>query len=221
MEISYIISCHNETTSLNALISLIEKFRCPLDEIIILDDYSDNPETQRIIKEHSGSCKVLQHALDKNYGQHKNFGIENSKGDYIIQFDADELPTEAIIGENLHSIIESNPSIECYGIPRINNFIGITSEIAKRWNWRLSPYQDKQIVNFPDYQLRCFKRDYPRIGFTRRLHEKIEGYREYAFLPAEPDYSILHTKTIETQIETNIRYNEWFTEEENRGHIVK
>jgi hypothetical protein len=29
---------------------------------------------------------------------------------------------------------------------------------------------------------------------------------------------VYHDKTIETQLKTNIRYNEWFTEDENRGH---
>jgi hypothetical protein len=76
------------------------------------------------------------------------------------------------------------------------------------------------LVNVPDYQFRIFKRDFPRISFTRRLHEKIEGYNNWTTIPSEEEYAIYHDKTIETQIQTNLRYNKWFTEEENRGHNV-
>lgn len=76
------------------------------------------------------------------------------------------------------------------------------------------------LINAPDYQFRIFKRDFPRISFLRRLHEKIEGYNSYVRLPAEEDYALYHDKTIEKQIETNIKYNEAFTQEENQGHNV-
>lgn len=76
------------------------------------------------------------------------------------------------------------------------------------------------IVNAPDHQWRLFKRDYPRISFTRRLHEKIEGYDKYIVLPSAEEYSIYHEKTIEKQVETNIKYNKLFSDAENRGHIV-
>ena len=40
----------------------------------------------------------------------------------------------------------------------------------------------------------------------------------FASIPADEDLALYHDKTIETQIKTNQRYNEWFTDEENRGH---
>jgi hypothetical protein len=73
------------------------------------------------------------------------------------------------------------------------------------------------IVNAPDFQGRLYKND-PKIKWNRRLHEKLEGYVKFANLPNTVEMSLYHDKTIETQIKTNIRYNEWFTEEENRGH---
>lgn len=76
------------------------------------------------------------------------------------------------------------------------------------------------LVNAPDYQWRIFKRDYPRISFTRRLHEKIEGYGASVALPKDEEWAIYHDKTIETQIKTNQRYNQMFTRDENLGHNV-
>jgi hypothetical protein len=53
------------------------------------------------------------------------------------------------------------------------------------------------------------------------LHEKIEGYKEYSFLPAEEEWALYHDKTIETQIATNLRYNKEFSKSENEGHTIK
>ena len=72
------------------------------------------------------------------------------------------------------------------------------------------------IVNFPDPQWRLFK-NAPHIRFKNRLHERIDGFKSYAILPAEEEWALYHDKTIETQIKTNIRYNEWFTAAENAG----
>jgi hypothetical protein len=52
------------------------------------------------------------------------------------------------------------------------------------------------------------------------LHEKVEGVKSYAFLPAEYEYSLFHNKTIDKQIQTNIRYNQQFTDEENQGFKI-
>ena len=69
---------------------------------------------------------------------------------------------------------------------------------------------------WPDYQFRIF-RNTPTIRFQKRLHERIDGFNAYALLPTEEDWALYHDKTIETQIKTNLRYNEWFTAEENAG----
>ena len=76
------------------------------------------------------------------------------------------------------------------------------------------------IVNAPDYQGRIYKRDPSRIRWDRRLHEKIEGHNTFTTLPADTDLALYHDKTMATQLKTNIRYNQWFTQEENMGHDV-
>lgn len=76
------------------------------------------------------------------------------------------------------------------------------------------------VVNAPDYQGRIYKNEPSRIKWDRRLHEKIEGHTKYAALPAAVEFSLYHDKTIERQVKTNERYNEKFTESENKGHRV-
>ena len=232
MKISYLITCSNETETLDRLLNRILSV-LGNDELIILQDknhFVSHNETYEIIISAIGNIDIphvpnimhITHPLNNNYGAHKNYGIEQCSGDYIFQIDGDELPSEYIIGENLHAIIESNPTIEAYAVPRINDFKGVTEEHAKQWGWRLdiSPTYNRPRVSWPDWQFRIFKRDYSRISFNRRLHEKIEGYSSYVRLPENENYALLHDKTIAKQIETNQRYNKLFSADENKGHNV-
>ncbi len=220
--ISFLVTVHNEDRTLRNLLTRLQVFVDNGDEIVILDDFSDNKETQVILSEFSkqDNVKLFQHALDKNYGAHKNFGNEQCKNPWIFQLDSDELPNEILLN-NVKDIIEANPTIELFVVPRINDFKGVTPEIAGQWGWQLTSCpicNNRFIINWPDYQGRIYKNDPQRIKFLRRLHEKIEGYNSYTNLPADYDLALYHDKDITTQIATNKRYNQWFTEAENKGH---
>jgi glycosyltransferase involved in cell wall biosynthesis len=239
LKISYLITVHNEVTSLDKCITNIVTHKDDEDEILVLDDYSDDPTTKEILQrwqyaskvtmvlqsgtvERFPNVRVMLHSLNKNYGGHKNFGNEQCTGDWVFQIDGDEIPNPNLI-INLKTIIEANPDVDLIYVPRINDFIGVTPQHALQWGWRLSTCEEcdgRPIVNWPDYQSRIYRRDPHRIRWDRRLHEKIEGHDKFVTLPAETDLALYHDKTIETQMETNIRYNQWFTAEENQGHNV-
>ena len=65
-----------------------------------------------------------------------------------------------------------------------------------------------------------FRSNLPHIKWERRLHEKIVGHKTFAHLPKEEEFALYHNKTIEKQIETNIKYNKLFTEQENKGFKI-
>lgn len=220
MKLSYLITCHDETTTLENLISRLDKFKDNNDEIVII---TDNPtkETSDILynwKSAETSLFVLEHNLNNDYGLHKNWGTTQCKGDYIFQIDGDENPSEFLL-ENIKEIIEANPDTEVFWVPRINDFKGVTQEHAAQWGWRLvmSPTYNRPIINWPDPQGRIYKNIPDRIKWVGRLHERIEGNTTYVYLPFEEDLSLYHDKTIEKQIKTNIRYNTNFSKEENQG----
>jgi len=232
MKISYLITCCNEKDTLKRLLEVIGTLVKNSDDevVVVIDsDVKDNMETTQLLADFAGqmpyeivekkTCKIIMHGLNNDYGSHKNFGVEKCSGDWIIQLDGDEMPPTSLTGENLHTLIESNPTVEAYAVPRINDFRGVTEEHAKPWGWRLtiSTTLNRPIVNFPDYQLRLFK-NIPAIRFKKRLHERIDGFKTFATLPADEEYAIYHDKTIEAQISTNIRYNKEFTKNENLGN---
>jgi len=222
--ISYLVTCKNDGKSIWPLLNLLnftkDNFSC---ECVILDDFSDDQETLSILDEvnfnRKGFFKVSKHHLDNHYSNHKNYGKSLCSGKWIFQIDSDELPAETLL-LNLKDIIETNPMVELFWVPRINDFRGVNQENARQWGWRLTQYEDRFIVNWPDPQTRIFLNT-PRIKWERPLHEKVEGAMISTHLPHEYEFSLHHNKTIQKQIETNIRYNRDFSEELNRGHILK
>jgi len=215
MFLSYLVTCHNETSSLDKLLSKLVQNRKDNHEIVLLDDYSDNPETLDIIQKYKEQTSFHQHRLDRNYGTHKNYGIEQCKGNWIFQLDGDEYPTDLLL-ENIDAVLESNNNNEVLWLPRLNYFAGVTELDVKTWGWN---YHDG-MINFPDYQSRIY-RNLSHIRYQRRLHEKVEGFKSYTFVPPQKDYAIVHEKTIEKQRQTNLNYNKLFSEDENKGYNVR
>jgi glycosyltransferase involved in cell wall biosynthesis len=141
MKISYLICTHNETDTLVRLLERVSNNKVENDEIIILDDFSDNQKTKEILE--SICCCVLntkmyRHELKNNYGFHKNFGTEKCSGDWVVQLDGDEIPSETLIF-NIREIIDTNKYVELIFVPRINDYRGVTENDAKHWGWRLTP----------------------------------------------------------------------------------
>lgn len=223
MKLSYLITFSTETNSLESLLDMVTINKCGNDEIVLLADSGNlNLTTGEILKEYlsRGVSNVFywEHNLNNDYSTHKNFGATKCSGDFIFQIDGDEIPTETLL-VNIKDIIESNSGVEAFWIPRINDFRGVTEEHARKWGWRLteSPTYKRPLVNWPDPQCRVFKNDPDRIKWVGRLHERIEGNNNYVYLPFDEDLALYHDKTIEKQVETNLRYNEKFTVKENQG----
>ena len=96
MKISYSILTHNEDKSLQKLLEFLVKHKDEEDEIVILDDYSDNEKTKEIL---DTMCSIHgitfeQRHLLKDFAKQKNHLKNMCSGDYIFNLDADELPNK-------------------------------------------------------------------------------------------------------------------------------
>jgi glycosyltransferase involved in cell wall biosynthesis len=211
MFLSYLITTHNETTSLDKLLSKLVSSLKPNQEIVVIDDHSTNPDTLAVFEKYQNSIQLRLHRLDNNYGAQKNFGIDSCRGEWIFQLDGDEYPTDALL-EHIELLIKQNDVNDVIWLPRCNNFTGVTQADIDMWGWRMV----EGMVNFPDYQSRLYKRK-PNIRYKKRLHERVEGYDSYTIIPPQKEYAIVHEKTIEKQRESNDRYMKNFTVEENLG----
>jgi glycosyltransferase involved in cell wall biosynthesis len=221
MKISYLVTCHNEVGELHRVLSQLSAVVPDSDEIVVLDDFSDEPKTREIFTlfEMNENVRVVQHELNGNFGEHKTWGSRQCTGDWIFQLDADEYLAQPLL-ENIHEILEANPTIELIRIPRVNIVRGMTEQDAKTWGWKvctLPAFGDLPIINWVnDFQSRLY-RNKETIYWKKALHETIVGAEYAASLPLEVVCAIIHDKTIDRQIEQNRFYNKNWSPSANMG----
>ena len=143
-----------------------------------------------------------QRHLLKDYAGQKNYLKNMCTGDYIFNLDADELPHKSLI-KNIKSILESNPTIDLYWVPRVNTVEGLTPEHVSKWRWVVNL---DGWVNWPDYQGRIW-RNRPNILWKNKVHEVLTGYKEHTYLPMEEEFCFYHPKTIDRQERQNEFYD--------------
>lgn len=209
--VSFAITTHNEGQYIQTLLDqLIPYCKRTGDEIVILDDYSDDEQTKQIIFGALGQAaaeyselqvRMAFRHLNGDFAGQKNHLNSMCKGKYIFQIDADETLNPSLL-ENLHEILESN-SVDMYAVPRINIVNGLTEEDIQKWNWRVN---EKGWVMFPDYQTRLYK-NAPNIRWVGKVHEQVTGFKSFSPLPAEEEYCIIHIKDIDRQRKQNELYN--------------
>ena len=203
MKVSYAILTHNEDKELKKLLDFLIRYKDEEDEIVVLDDYSDNKKTIEILDFYVPKYDIIyeQRHLLKDFANQKNYLTRMCKGDYIINIDADEIPHKQLM-LNMKTILESNPTIDLYYVPRVNTVNGLTQEHINHWKWNVN---EKGWVNFPDWQGRIW-RNRPNIRWEKPVHEMLVGFKEYTTLPAEKEYSFIHHKDIKKQEKQNNFY---------------
>ena len=205
MKISYSMLVHNEDKTLEKLLKFLVKWKHEDDEIVILDDYSDNEKTKQILDFYVSAHDIVyeERNLLGDFASQKNYLKGMGSGDYSFNLDADEMVSRWLI-QNVHEIIDGNEGIDLILLPRINTVDGITQEHCRMYGYRLD---ENGWINFPDWQGRIF-RNRPNIRCEKKVHEQITGFKTYATLPTDKPFCILHPKTIEKQVEQNRFYNE-------------
>ena len=202
MRISYAILTHNEGTCIDMLLATLLEFKDPEDEIIVVDDYSDDTLTRQILQDFKQAkhIKLYQNRLSGDFAGQKNFLMSKCTGDFIFNIDADELPVPELL-VNLKDILHANPEVDMYAIPRKNYVHGLTDEHIKKWHWHVN---DAGLVNWPDNQMRIIKNN-GDIKWENKVHEVPSGFRKFAFIPDE--YALIHEKTISRQEQQNSFYD--------------
>ncbi len=204
MKISYAVTTHNEHKEISKLIPFILDNKDSEDELVIIDDHSDY-KTWRIFDEyiHEPKHNIIfeEHALYSDFSVHKNFMNSKCNGDWIVNIDADEIPNEFLM-KNIKGLIEANPEVELYWVPRVNTVEGLTQEHINAWGWRVN---EQGWVNWPDPQQRIYKNT-EEIKWVRPVHERLVGAKKDAFLPLEEQWALYHHKDIEKQEKQNEKY---------------
>ena len=205
IKISYAITVCDEAVELQRLITHLLKHKRANDEIVVLFDESKNSiAVEDYLRSHSINGEFNWHAskFEGHFAEWKNKLRFLCSGDYIFQIDADEIPHEDLIN-SLPQIIEFNSSIEVYTVPRVNTVKDLTQEHINKWGWKVD---ENGWVNWPDMQWRIYK-NIPEIKWINKVHERLDGFKHYSYLPADENFALYHPKTIERQEKQNNYYN--------------
>ena len=206
MKISYGITVKDELNELQRLIQFLIGNKRPDDEIVILyDSFGGSKGVEEWLRANSVSNNQYSwhsRRFDNHFADHKNYLNSLCSGDYIFQIDADELPHENLISQ-LPLVLENNPSVQLYSIPRVNTVEGLTPQHIQKWGWSVN---EQGWVNWPDYQMRVYKNE-PSVMWANKVHEVIVGHKQYSYVPMQGEWALYHPKTIERQEKQNDYYN--------------
>jgi hypothetical protein len=199
--ISLAITVCNEHQELETLLDYLqERALSPEYEIVVqIDQDNHTKEVVSVILDRG--IKHWFYPLNKDFASYKNELSNHCSGEYIFQIDADEIPALELLNM-LPSILESNPEVDVYLVPRINTVSGLTEEHIQKWRWNV----EDDRINFPDYQWRIYRND-KSIKWINKVHERLDGFKQYTALPPEDEFCLLHPKTIEKQEKQNNFYN--------------
>ena len=205
MRISYAITVCTEFLEIQRLINfLLEHKRAQDDIVVLFDEANGDKEIETYLRSHSVNGEFSWYAgkFERHFADWKNKLTSYCTGDYIFQIDADEIPNENLIIA-LPEVIEENPEMDVYLVPRVNTVDGLTPEHIAKWGWNVT---ETGWVNWPDFQWRIWK-NLPEIKWINKVHERLDGFKTYTALPDAEYFALYHPKTIEKQEKQNNYYN--------------
>jgi glycosyltransferase involved in cell wall biosynthesis len=203
MKFSFAIPVCNELNELQTLVSNILEHKQEQDEIIILFD-ADNGTQEVKDYLNNSNLSFYEVSLNNDFASFKNNFLKYCTGDYIVQIDADELPSDEFWAY-LPAIFESNRGLaDSFYIARRNTVDGLTPEHIAKWGWNVQKIDNKELINFPDWQHRIFKNN-GTIKWKNKVHEVLEGYGSLSYIPAE--LFLWHHKNIKRQEKQNAYYD--------------
>ena len=203
MKISYAITVCNELEEVKRLVNFLLSNKRKQDEIVILfDKQNGSQEVRQYVSDLPKQITVKRDKFLGHFADWKNLLTSYCTGDFIFQIDADEVPNETLI-ESLPYILEINQELDVLLVPRVNTVEGLTQEHIQKWGWNVN---SESWVNWPDFQWRIY-RNSPEVKWKNKVHEVLEGFKNYTTLPMEENYSLYHPKTIERQERQNNYYD--------------
>jgi hypothetical protein len=205
--ISYAITACNEHVELERLLDQLNAHIRPEDEIMLQLDKGATKEVEQVAVKYNVGTSYEYHRiwypLDNDFAAFKNHLKNICTRDYIFFIDADEYLSDTLL-LNLPEILEVNPTVDIFAVPRINTVEGLTPEHIQKWRWRVD---QNGWVNYPDFQLRICKNRLD-IQWKGKVHERLTTDEAclVEMFPTYHDLDLLHPKDIERQERQNNYY---------------
>ena len=101
MKISYSILVHNEDETFEKLLHRLIEYKQPQDEIVVLDDYSDNPKTRAVLDYYhsAGYIELDTRHLAKDFASQKNYLKKNQSLECSNEKNPNQSPSRTFLLE--------------------------------------------------------------------------------------------------------------------------
>lgn len=213
--VTFAVTVSNERDDIEILLNQLGKIRYDLNpEILIQYDIDTaTPEVIEYITEFKNTSElktvITGFSLNFDFASFKNNLFNYATMPWIFQIDADE-QLQPKLAENLPYIIRTfEEEDDVVLISRINVLHSIDLKKIREWGWSYDIIGGYDAINFPDLQSRLYKNDPYRLRWVSKVHERIVGGRTKVEI-IDPEYSILHIKSMCRQIKQNEFYKNNF-----------
>lgn len=136
MNISAVVLTKNEENNINRCLKSLDF----CDEIIIIDDYSEDKTLElvhKVLKVHK-FYKVIQRKLNNDFASQRNFGLSKATNEWVLFIDADEEVSKELQTEIVSLLHGSIVKEDAYYLKRRDYF----------WNQELKYGEIKQVRQF-------------------------------------------------------------------------
>ena len=182
-KISVVLAVFNEEEYLEDCLSSVSGFAW---EIVIVDGGSGD-KTLEIAKKFG--ARIIRTSNPQVFHINKNKAIDEAKGDWILQLDADEIVTDEL-AEEIKRKVSLKGDINGYWIPRKNFFLG--TFLTKGGQ-------------YPDYTLRLYRKGKGRLP-AKDVHEQAEVEGKLGYF--ENNLLHLRDKNFATYLERFNKYTD-------------
>ena len=171
---SVIVPVYNRIEEVKDLLTSLSAQECKDFEVIIVEDGSTMPCREEV---NSYKDKIdVSYYLKANEGRSiaRNYGLERAKGDYFIFFDSDcVIPSDYF--RKLGIALNSNP-LDCFGGPDAAH--ESFSDTQKAINYSMTSFLTTGGIRGGKIQLEKFTPRTFNMGFSRKVYDKVGGFRE-------------------------------------------
>ena len=171
---SVIIPVYNRIDEVEDLLQSLTIQSCKNFEVVIVEDGSSAP-CDKVVEAYADRVNVSYY-FKENEGRSiaRNYGLERATGDYFIFFDSDcVIPPDYF--KILSSALDANP-LDCFGGPDAAHESFSTTQ--KAINYSMTSFLTTGGIRGGKVQLEKFVPRTFNMGYSRRVYEKVGGFRE-------------------------------------------
>lgn len=172
---SVIVPVYNRIDEVRDLLESLNKQSAHNFEVVLVEDGSTEP-CRDVADQYAAQGLNVKYYWKENEGRSiaRNYGIERSNGEWLIFFDSDCVIPPSYF-EELAKALADKP-LDCYGGPDAAHESFTTTQ--KAINYTMTSFLTTGGIRGGKVSLEKFTPRTFNMGFTRRVYDKVGGFRE-------------------------------------------